>query len=111
MPDHGNNGARGHVLNETREEGLALEVSVVCYWYVNLCTSAIVDYDLRTLLEVLRGSVNELEGDELEATLLEAADDVPDESTLDAIGLRRRGRVQHTGVTIAGETRRTLTMM
>ena len=29
LPDHGNDGARGHVLNETREEGLALEVSVV----------------------------------------------------------------------------------
>ena len=53
----------------------------------------------------------ELESNQLEAALLEAADDVPDESTLDAIGLRRRGRVQRTGVTIAGETRRTLTMM
>ena len=31
--------------------------------------------------------MNELEGDELEATLLEAADDVADESTLDTIGL------------------------
>ena len=36
---------------------------------------------------MLRGSVNELEGDELEATLLEAADDVTDESTLDTVGL------------------------
>ena len=36
---------------------------------------------------MLRGSVNELEGDELEATLLEAADDVADESTLDTVGL------------------------
>lgn len=40
-----------------------------------------------TLLEVLRRSVNELEGDELEATLLETADDVSDETTLDAVGL------------------------
>lgn len=29
LPDHGNNGARGHVLDQTREEGLALEVGVV----------------------------------------------------------------------------------
>ena len=41
----------------------------------------------RTLLEVLRGSVNELEGNELEAALLETADDVADDATLDAVGL------------------------
>ena len=41
----------------------------------------------RTLLEVLRGSVNELEGDKLEAALLETADDVADDATLDAVGL------------------------
>ena len=29
LPDHGNDGARGHVLDEAGEEGLALEVSVV----------------------------------------------------------------------------------
>jgi hypothetical protein len=40
-----------------------------------------------TLLEVLGRSVNELEGDELEATLLETADDVSDETALDAVGL------------------------
>ena len=40
-----------------------------------------------TLLEVLGRSVNELEGDELETTLLETADDVSDETALDAIGL------------------------
>ena len=42
---------------------------------------------LLTLLEVLGGGVDELEGNELEATLLEAADDVADESTLDTVGL------------------------
>jgi len=40
-----------------------------------------------TLLKVLGGGVNELEGDELEATLLETADDVSDETTVDAVGL------------------------
>ena len=40
-----------------------------------------------TLLKVLGGSVDELESNELEATLLEAADDVTDESTLDTVGL------------------------
>lgn len=55
--------------------------------------------------------MHKLEGNQLESTLLEAADDVSDESTLDAIGLQRRDCVQHAGVTIAGETRRTLTMM
>ncbi len=40
-----------------------------------------------TLLEVLGRGVNELESDELEATLLETADDVPDETALDAVGL------------------------
>ena len=44
----------------------------------------------RTLLEVLGGGVNELERDELEAALLEAADDVADEATLDAVGLQGR---------------------
>lgn len=41
-----------------------------------------------TLLKVLGGSVDELEGDELEATLLEASDDVANESTLDTVGLQ-----------------------
>lgn len=40
-----------------------------------------------TLLEVLGRSVNELEGDELEATLLETADDVSDETAMDTVGL------------------------
>ena len=30
LPHHGNDGARGHVLDEAREEGLALQVSIVC---------------------------------------------------------------------------------
>jgi hypothetical protein len=29
LPDHGNNGTRSHVLDEAREEGLAVKISVV----------------------------------------------------------------------------------
>ena len=41
-----------------------------------------------TLLEVVGRRVDELEGNELEPTLLEAADDVANESTLDTVGLK-----------------------
>lgn len=46
----------------------------------------------RTLLEVLGGSVNKLQGDELEAALLEPADDGADETALDAVGLQHKAR-------------------
>lgn len=36
---------------------------------------------------MLRGSVHELEGNELEAALLEAANNVADKAPLDAVGL------------------------
>jgi len=68
FPDHTNDGAGVHVLDQPREEGLASEISVV-------------------LLKVLRGSMNELEGDELEATLLESADDSADKGALDTVRL------------------------
>ena len=55
-------------LDETREERLALEVSVV-------------------LLEVLLRGVDHLGVDELVAPLLEAANNLADEATLDAVGL------------------------
>jgi hypothetical protein len=42
-----------------------------------------------TLLEVLGCSVDELESDEFETALFEAADDVSDETALDAVGLMR----------------------
>jgi hypothetical protein len=54
--------------DEALEEGLLAEVGVV-------------------LLEVLLGSGDELDGDELVATLLEARDDITDESTLDTVWL------------------------
>ena len=38
---------------------------------------------------MITGGVNELQGDELEATALEPADDVANESPLDAVGLER----------------------
>jgi len=43
----------------------------------------------RTFLEVLGGSVDELQGDELEATAFETSDDVTNEAPLDTIGLER----------------------
>lgn len=58
-------------LNETGEERLALEVSVV-------------------LLEVVLGSVDELHGDELVSSLLESADDLADESSLDLVVAKKR---------------------
>lgn len=41
----------------------------------------------RTLLEVLGGSVDELESNELEAARLKAGDDVSNEPALDTVGL------------------------
>jgi len=43
----------------------------------------------RTLPKVFGGGVNKLQGDELEATGLETADDVANESPLDTVGLER----------------------
>jgi hypothetical protein len=40
-----------------------------------------------TLLEVLGGGVDKLQGNQLEAAFLEAVNDVSDKSALDAIGL------------------------
>ena len=67
-----------------------------------------------TLLKVLRGSVDELEGGQLEPALLEAADDAADESALDTVGLQRARPVSGC-LCFAIETKidsaRTLTMM
>ena len=88
LPDHRNHGARCHVLDQAGEEGLALEVSVVYTRDLSIkFANRVYDAQGLTLLEVLGGSVDELEGNKLEATLLEAADDVADESTLDTVGL------------------------
>ena len=58
--------------------------------------------------------MDELEGDQLEAALLEAADDVADESALDTVGLQRARPVSGCSC-LAIETKidsaRTLTMM
>ena len=40
-----------------------------------------------TLLEVLGGGVDKLQGNQLEAAFLEAVNDVSDKSALDAVGL------------------------
>lgn len=88
LPDHGDDGARSHVLNKTREERLILQVLIVCTERirtdVSICASE--RYGL-TLLEVLGGGVDELQGNKLEAALLKAGNDVADEAALDAVGL------------------------
>ena len=56
-----------------------------------------------TLFEVFRGGMDELKSDELEATLLESADDVADDSALDTVGLKHVG---YMGVRIHWRTRR-----
>lgn len=48
----------------------------------------------QTFLEVLSGSMDELQSDELESTSLEPGDDVSDESPLDAIGLKNASIVR-----------------
>ena len=63
LPDHGDDGSRVHVLDETREELLVAEVSVV-------------------LLEVLVARGAQLHGNKLEAAVLEARDDGANETTL-----------------------------
>lgn len=68
FPDHGADGARGHVLNKTFEERLVLEISVVS-------------------LKVRLAGADELYGGELEAAALETRDDGTNEAALDAIGL------------------------
>lgn len=49
--------------------------------------------DGRTLLEVGLGGLDELEGDELEAALLEPSDDLADEVALNAVRLQAKKRV------------------
>ena len=68
FPDHGADGAGGGVVDESSEEALAGEVSVV-------------------LLEVSLAWGAELHADELEALLLEASNDCANESSLDTVGL------------------------
>lgn len=91
LPDHGDDGAGGHVLDQTGEEGLALEIGVVCGQGsapARRC-DAIALSGRHTLLEVLLGGVDELEGDQLVAALLEAGDDLADEVALNAVRLGR----------------------
>ena len=68
LPNHADNGPRGHVLDQRREERLGREVRVV-------------------LLQVGLGRRGHLEADELVALGLEAADDGADQPALDAIRL------------------------
>jgi hypothetical protein len=47
---------------------------------------------IRTLLEVLLGGLDELEGNELEAAFLEPGDDLADEVALNAVRLQTKAR-------------------
>jgi hypothetical protein len=64
--------------NQAVEEGLASKVLVV-------------------LLKVLLGRGDELDGSELEATVLEARDDGANEATLDGLAVRRHSRLKCVG--------------
>jgi hypothetical protein len=68
FPHHAAHGAGEHVLNQSREELLAAEVSIV-------------------LLEELLRRAHQLHGLKLEALGLEASDDVADKAALDAVRL------------------------
>ena len=68
LPHHAAHGTHHHVVDEAAEELLVGEVSVV-------------------LLQVLAAWGHELHGLELEALVLETADDVADEPALDAVRL------------------------
>lgn len=68
FPDHGDDGPRSHVVDETGEEGLRLQVLVV-------------------LLQMSTRGGKLLEGDEFVAAALEARDDLPDEAALYAVRL------------------------
>ena len=68
FPDHGEDGARGHVLDQCGEERLLLQVLVVDF-------------------EVSLSRGNQLGGNELVSALLEALGDLSDETTTDTIRL------------------------
>ena len=68
FPDHAADRAGFHVVDEASEEGFAGEVRVV-------------------LLKVLLGGAGELHGNKLESLALEAADNLANESALDAVRL------------------------
>lgn len=68
---HGHQGTRGQELHQAGEEGAGLVLGVV-------------------LLGGLAGHNQVLQADQLEAALLEAGDDLTDQTALDAVGLRNR---------------------
>ncbi len=68
FPDHTDNGARKHVLDEVGEERSLLEVLVV-------------------LLEKLLGGVDELKGSEVVSLLLKPGNNGTNKSSLDAVRL------------------------
>ena len=68
LPDHSHDRTRRHVLDQTWEKWLALKVLVM-------------------LLKVVFTSVHQLHGHKLVATVLEALDDLANETALDTVWL------------------------
>merc|ERR1719186_458972 len=68
LPNHGTDRAASHVGDESTEESLAGEVSVV-------------------LLQVLHGGLHHFHGNQLEPLLLKERDNLANQATLDTIGL------------------------
>ena len=89
LPDHGNNGSRGHILDQTREKGLSLKISVICKDGDRLLISkSVAGLGLElTPLKVLWGCMDKLKCDQLEAALFKPADDLSEEGALNAIRL------------------------
>lgn len=68
FPNHANDGAWQHVVDESREKGSSLEIGVV-------------------LFKEFLGGLNHLEGSEVVSSLFEAGDDFSNESSLDTVRL------------------------
>jgi hypothetical protein len=87
LPDHTDDGTRVHVLDQTGEEGLLLQVGVVVF-QVFLTRGTHLQTD-----ELMTGSRSTGKSDQvsnvtyLVASLLESGDDFTDESSLDTVRL------------------------
>ena len=89
LPDHGQDGARCHVLDESGEEGAGRQVGVVVLQVLlrGLKYSKALAPDVFSHFRILIRYLHELHGDELESLLFEPLDDVTDEAAVDAVGL------------------------
>lgn len=85
LEDDGNDRSGGHVLDQPREERLSLQVGVVLL-ETRISDEQVHRYTAKVHLLLLRG-MDLLQGNDLVATLLETANDLTDETTLDAVRL------------------------